>query len=40
MQEDKGSQDQWDKHYKQALYWTPESSIAKKYPEELRAKTH
>ena len=40
MQEDKGSQEQWDMHHKQALYWEHQGSLPAKYPEELRAKTH
>lgn len=40
MQEDKGSQEQWDKCHKQALYWQPQSSVPLQYPEELRLKTH
>lgn len=36
MQEDEGSQENWDKIHKQALYWKPIDSIPLQSPSELR----
>ena len=38
MYEDKGSQEEWEKIYKRALYWQPEDAVPILSPTQTRAK--
>ena len=36
LMEDKGSQENWDKYHKKAIYWNPDDSIPLKPTYQLR----